>query len=945
MTGNLAFGIPLLVVGKLFKLSTAKYITYQESANMAGSMGVGWSLQMDCVYIDRRNSIFPQEHRYYLVKDGSSILLTKNKTSHHAANDPVTTFTVESNDQMTVSFNRALNQWIVEDGNGESFIYGTYGSKSAVQMETGSEDWPFPIKRTDSKAQYPSVWHLIRHVDRAEQWLEYSYVKDSSAHEYQLDSIITSNEASLQLSYSKLFNSTLLTGFTIRTPSYIQSATLHYAQQDEKVRLKRIAQQSSTVLEFSYDGPDGAMSEIIYPNRLAAKFDYTLIEIDRNVLMNRFATHSRPRTAYGPGYLLIGDITTQAQVRLRIADALGTATVPVANVSFPALGKLPVTDYEMFTGESFFAVLLHHGEGTQPELCLFHTEADVWQSAPTYIKLPKDTSVHTGYDFLLAVQQHRITVVERQNGTWKALKPFDMEKSSVKHFFSHGFLVYNDRQLSMFVRRDDGQWAPSVLSFPSELLTSSTSVFDRFEHPEEIVRNFKQGIKLDALRMFHNVVVFRSLHLDGLKLYARLHLLHLNWKHEVVRPTVLDILIEDLATYTFNPPEADGNVFEFGYRLEDGGKFRLKVISHRGKIMDEVAKIKERIEQDIREQPRAPEAEKQRYRKEAHDKLNAELEELYRNITSQIPFAIDPAKFGVIVNDAHVIAASHKVLYDGVDWTAERIPQEELTLDSISIKLGPSHRLVKTHRNATFDLIGPNNVALFNTDTNNATALHVRYPAFLAVQLNESAAVQLFNFERSELTTLPADEMFDTNSNPLAVITTTTDGKNVYVRSMDSFGMTRKNVVWRHEFVDSGKRKLTNYYEFAANSAKPYEGGFLMGDVKITPASLDARYGWFKVHYEFANSTKSTKSVYNAAGEFVKFVDPVGTDGSKPYDKDGVLMARDGKTIVADFRPFRLSEEVVSYYGFEPYEQNVKGVAGNGMRVLYAKSRGTIFCT
>ncbi|XP_052897753.1 uncharacterized protein LOC128304591 [Anopheles moucheti] len=924
MNGNLAFGIPLFVVGRLFTLPTVKFITYQESSNISGTMGIGWSLQIDCVFVDRRSSIFPEEHRYYLIKDGSSFLLKNSNTADHSANDQIATFTIESNEKMTVTFNRALDQWLIEDANGESFIYGTYGEKSFVKMDAGAEDWPFEIKRSDMHKRYPSVWYLIRHFDRADQWLEYSYVKEPQTDDYQLESIKTSNGASLMLSYSNLFNKMLLTGFTIRTLSYVQSATLHYIEQDENPLLKRISQQRNDVLEFSYDGPGGAMSEIIYPNGLIAKFDYTLLEIDRDVLMNHFTTHSHPRTAYGPGYLLIADITKQAQVRLRITDALGSDTVALAGSSLPMLGKLPVADYEMFTGESFFAVLLHH-EGTQPELCLFQTQADIWQTTPTYIKLPKNTSVYSGHNFLLAIEQHRVTVIDQQNGKWKALQPFDTEQSALKHYFSHGFLTYNDRQLEVFVRRD-GQWTSSVLSFPADLLANSAAVFDRFDHPEEVIRNFQQGIKLDALRMFHNVLVYRSLHLEGLKLYARLHLLHLNWKHEISRQTVVDILIEDLATYTFNPPEAQGNVFVFGYRLENG-KFRLKVVNHRGKIKDEIEKIKEQIEEDIRKYPNAPEAEKQRYRQESHAKLNGELEELYRNITAQIPFAIDPSKFGVIVNDAHIIAASHKVLFDGIDWTTQRIPQEELTLDSMTINLGPSYQLVKTHRNATFDLIGPNNATVFNTDTNNATELHIRYPAFMAVQMNDSA-VQLFNFHRSELTSLPEGELFDTNSNSMAIISTTSDGKNVYVRSMDSFGITRKNVVWRHEFVDSRARTLTNYYEFNAQTAKPYEGGFLMGDVKIIPASRERRYGWYKVHYNFAKSTLSTKSVYNAAGEFVKLVDPADANAAKPFDPDGVLMARDGKTIVADFRPFRMSEQVVSYYGFEPYEQNLVGSGG-----------------
>uniref|UniRef100_A0A182M227 Tox-SGS domain-containing protein n=1 Tax=Anopheles culicifacies TaxID=139723 RepID=A0A182M227_9DIPT len=919
MHGNLAFGIPLLTVGRLFALSTVKFITYQESSTIPRTMGIGWSLQVDCVYVDRRNSIFPEEHLYYLIKDGTTFLLTKNNT-----NDQIATFTIKSNDQMTITFNGALDQWVIEDGGkGESLIYGTYENKSFVTKESGSEEWPFPIERSEMNARYPSVWYLIRHSDRAGQWLEYSYVTETQTDNYQLDAIITSNGASLKLSYSNLFEKMLLTGFTIRTTNYVQSATLQYKQQHEKLRLTAISQQSTPVLEFNYDGPGGVMSEIRYPNGLKAKFDYSSLEIDRNVLMNHFVTHSHPRTAYGPGYLLIGDITKQAQVRLRLMDALGSDTIALAGLSIPMLGKLPVVDYEMFTGESFFAVVLHH-EGTQSELCLFQTLAGIWQSTPTYIKLPKDTSLYSGNNFLLAIQKERITVIEQQNGKWKALKPFDIEKTSLKYCFSHGFLTYNDHQLRLFVRRD-GQWVGSVLPLPSDLLANSSSVFDRFDHPDSIMHNIQQGATVAALQMFHNVVIFRSLHFEGFKLYARLHLLHLNWKHEVSRQTTIDILIEDLATFTFNPPEMDGNVFEFGYRFENG-KFRLKVINHHGKLIDEIEKLKEQIEQDIRDQPNTPEAEKQRYRKESHEKLNDELEQLYRNITAQIPFAIDPSKFALLVNEVHIITASHKVLFDGIDWTTQRIPQAELTLDSISINLGSSYQLVKTHRNATFDLIGPNNATVFNTDTNNATELHIRYPGFVAVQTNGSA-VQLFNFHRNELASLPAEERFDTNSNALAIISTTNDGKNVFVRSMDAFGITRQHAIWRHEFVDSGKRKLTKYYEFNAQTAKPYQGGFLMRDVKITPASTDGRYGWYKEHYSFTNATLSTKAVYNAAGEFVKLIDPAHTDAAKPIDPDGVLMARDGKTIVADFRPFRISEQVVSYYGFEPYEQNL---AGNG---------------
>uniref|UniRef100_A0A182JJW7 Uncharacterized protein n=1 Tax=Anopheles atroparvus TaxID=41427 RepID=A0A182JJW7_ANOAO len=539
MRGSLDFAIPLLQVGRLFNIPTSKFITYQET-DVDSSMGRGWSLQVDCVFIDRRGSIFEQDHRYYLVKDGSTSLLTANLHNDSSDKQPIASFTLEGSNQTTITFDHTLNQWLIVNDNGENFTYD----------------------------------------------------------------------------------------------SYTQSVLLEYTNLAEVVRLRRISQQNRTVLQFSYDGPS------------------------------------------------------------------------------------------------------------------------------------------------------------------------------------------------------------------------------------------------------------------------------------------------DLDTYTFNPPEQDGNTFVFGYRMENG-KFKLKVIEHRGKISHEIEKIKEQIEEDIRNEPNAPEEEKERYRRESLEKINNELEDLYRNITAQIPFAIDPSKLGVIISDAHIITASHKMRFDGVQWSKECIPQEELTMDKISINLGSKYRLVKTHRNGTFDLVGPNQSMELNTETRDANNLYIRYPGFFAVQTNGSS-VQLFDFERGQLYSLPADEKLEASSNQLAVISTQTDGKSLLIRSMKSFGVTLQNVIWRHDLIDSRQRRLTKYYQFDPHTAKPHESGFLLGDVKIIPVSTKGPYGWYKEHYNFVNHTLSTKTVYNSRGEFVKEIanSSIESELNEPLNRDGVLTARDGKTIVADFRPYRISEQVVSYYGFEQYEQN-----------------------
>ncbi|XP_058056833.1 uncharacterized protein LOC131208199 [Anopheles bellator] len=928
--GNLNFGLPLLLVGKLLSIITTKHIFYRETDSV-GTMGRGWSVGIDCIFVDRRDSIFEEDHRYYLSKDGSTTLLTPTEG---------TSFQLEDNNRTMVSHDRAGNKWVIVYDDGQVY---TYGTDASIKWDIGSEDWPFVLderKYGDRKDQMiPSTWYLIHHSDReGDQWMHYTYREQSGSRDLLLNTITTSGGSSLQMSYSPQFGETLFTSFTINTPNYSQTVSLEYVEVEGQVSLRRITQAGKTVLQFTYGGPGGTMNEIVYSNGLMARLDYTQLQIDPDILMNRFETFSQPRAEYGPSYLLICDVTAHGQVRVRMRDFLGSDTIPVAGSPIPVLGKRPVIQYEVFTGETYFAVLLYHGSEMKQELCLFSSEQNVWQADPSYINLPHDTAIRSGQDFLLAIQSQRVTVIERSNGKWKAHKPFAHEKSALLFYFSHGFLTYNDQLLKIHTR-GNGQWVPVDLELASDLIKTSSAVFDRFQHPQPVLDNLKAGILPDALSMYHNVVVFRSLSLEDTRLYCRLHLLHLNRNHRVARREVIQLLIEDLSSYTFNPPDIEGNVFQFGYRLE-GNKFRLKVLEHTGKIIEEIDKIKQQIEEDIRDQPNAPEREKERYRQESHAKLAEELAELHRNVTAQVPFAIDPGKFGVIINAGYIITASHKVRFDGVAWNEERIPQSEITLDRVSVELGTKCRLMRAHQNATFDLVGPDGSVVFNTETRDANELQIRYPAYLAIHRNGSV-VQLYDFDRAKQTNLPADETLSVNSNQLAVISTTGDGKALLVRSMKAFRVTLQNVVYCHTLTDSqrGHRKLSYFYDFDPRTAKPYGAGFLMTDVQITPGSRSAPYGWFQEQYDAANSTRSTKSVFSSDGKFVKVMaqSTSSDEQHKPLDLDGILTGRDGRTVIADLRPYKLSQNVVAYYGFEPYERNSNGTLPASKRWIWSQ--------
>ncbi|XP_049537626.1 uncharacterized protein LOC125952282 [Anopheles darlingi] len=255
--GNLNFALPLLKVGELFSLPTMKYVFYQET-DSDGPMGRGWSLPADCVFIDRRNSIFLEDHRYYLLRSGSVTMLTPRESN-------AITFDLAGSPDTSVTFNRTLNQWVIVNEQKDVFTYGTHGTSQFIKMDIGSENWPFPLdakKYSDHKDTHmPSVWYLVHHSDRmGDQWLQYSYIKESGEEDLLLCTITTSSGGLLQLSYTELFSKIMFTNFSITTPNYSQSVDLSYVQTDDQIRLRSISQLGKAVMQFTYRGVAGAMN-------------------------------------------------------------------------------------------------------------------------------------------------------------------------------------------------------------------------------------------------------------------------------------------------------------------------------------------------------------------------------------------------------------------------------------------------------------------------------------------------------------------------------------------------------------------------------------------------------------------------------------------------------------------------------------------------------------
>ncbi|EDS44916.1 SGS3 [Culex quinquefasciatus] len=169
-------------------------------------------------------------------------------------------------------------------------------------------------------------------------------------------------------------------------------------------------------------------------------------------------------------------------------------------------------------------------------------------------------------------------------------------------------------------------------------------VFDQFETDQATIDKLKDLFKQGVLQTHHNAVIVRSLSLQDSKLFLNLHFRIFSSNYELINQETVSLLIEDLNEYILELPPMQDNFFKVGYEKVNG-KFKLKVKHHTGTVLDEVKRLKEQVEDEIRKHPHASESEKNKYRQESFDKLESDLQEVYKNVTAGIPFALDPAKF------------------------------------------------------------------------------------------------------------------------------------------------------------------------------------------------------------------------------------------------------------------------------------------------------------
>ncbi|XP_058816433.1 uncharacterized protein LOC131679715 [Topomyia yanbarensis] len=925
LLGTLDFSIPIVDVPNAFGIPISQSIMYREY-NSADILGSGWALPIDCIYVDRRGSIFSIEHTYYLVKDGAQSQLKPKFEKHET--DQIS-FTLDGSPEIGIHFFKSSNKWEIKT-KFELFSYGSVKNVDWIQWEPGSDEWPVVSNTTLPMKTKPFIWFLSLRKDIHENFLKYIYEPEysslSSGKKYvdrlSLIKVSSNNGDFVRFSYDHLFNSKLLVGFFVQTASYTQDVKFQYSLVKSTPRLVSIDQLALPVLQFKYDGSKGELTEIHFPNGLVSKFSYSHLRFPTALTANKFSFSSDAQVTNGPNYTIISGKTESDQVRIIARDVVGSDTTDMSALVFPHLGKEPVQSYEVFTADHFFLVSLSHE--THKELCLFKRMAHgAWSAEASCMKLSKESILMAGKSFLLIRNGEKLALLQLLGERWD-VKPVlnNLADNTIVQAFSYAYVTYNDSELNVNFQDGNGTWVTKVVPFGTNMIKSSKSIFESFDTDETTIKNLQNIFMGGVLNTHHNAIIIRTLSLSENKLYSNMHFKIFNEKYELTNQETVTILVEDLDNYLLSLPPMNNNYFKIGYKNVDG-KYRVVVKNHTGEILDEVSKIKEKVEEEIRKHPHASDAEKNKYRRESFEKLDSELQEIYKNVTAGIPFAIDPAKFGVFVNSDNVVSASNKFRFNGIRWDYERIPQSEISISEFSLKLGESITLTKSDTNATFKLYNGASL-LWDLETPHGNDLLVNYPAFVGVQ-NPSSGSKIFTFANNKIHHLPEGEIVSRVSNYFGIVTSTDDKKSVTIRSLKSLLDFRQNAITKQTLVHDELHERSSTFEYDLTKVRQYSDGFTFTKSKVLPGGKP-EFGWYEESFNLAAIGNSSKTVHNSKGGVVKILNPETDEKIEPFDEDTMLTDRLGRYKIADFRPYKLSQEVVSYYGFEPYEVNRIGV-------------------
>ncbi|XP_053664943.1 uncharacterized protein LOC128714092 [Anopheles marshallii] len=912
--GTVELSIPLIELPNAFGVSVRKYLQYK-NIPFESFFGHGWSLPLDYISVERKNSGFLQDHDYAILKNNNRIILKRqpawDSIKHWA-------FIIEGYKQARVKYYPDVERWelTMED---RTFVYGTWDKLNKKREESVCSSWPLCSGKSKNTQNLPTRWYLVHEESEYGPYANYYYDTFVQGKGDRLARIELDSGSSVSLKYTKMNQ---LSSFTVNTTCYEQNVSFEYTGNS----LTHIKQEERTLFRFEYK--DKRMSKIVYPNQLESSLEYSDMEIDRTRFEEEVPVDLSPTMYYGPDYTVILDKEYEDdRVVVSIRNLLGGSEGTKVMKGKLHFGQPGIKSHTIHALEDMLAVVLIYG--SRKEVTILQFTNNAWAEKEYHPDLPLDAVISAGKKFVVMydLKSVRVLTISLDGKLTSTVVKKTVPSNFLIHTFANGFVMY-DTYINVWTMGIKNQWQTGYTSTPTDVFADITKVLDMFELDTEFRSALRRGFLADAVTMYQNAIVIRVPVLVDKKLDLKVYFLVMNFDKGAKRIAghSVQIPVANFATYEYDLPTKDGDVFKLIYEQKNN-KLLLKMKSLKGPLYKSLMDQKEKSYKQI-DDSKENETKKTQYKKEVDDKIAEELDNINRTVVSKVQFAMDLSQFGVLTNQHGIVTANTQLSFDGQTWQQQSISPETMHMETVNQWLGEGFKLAKNNHEDTFKVYEmPRNVMVYNTQTNNPQEIQIVAPRYIQSQ-PAGKRLRMFVFHTNETVQLPANETMVRASNTIALVTVrhvNETSKFVIFRPVDSFLLKKTTLFTRQNVRLNQNETRTSTHIYDAQDAHLSSEGAMFYRVKVAPGGNTHQYGWYE---QATNSSTgiTTKKTYASDGTDVTVREKRKRDRSEAKDVECTIWDRSKQLKVVDLGAMRLADEVASYYGFEPYELNRYGV-------------------
>uniref|UniRef100_A0A182W8Z9 Tox-SGS domain-containing protein n=1 Tax=Anopheles minimus TaxID=112268 RepID=A0A182W8Z9_9DIPT len=914
--GTVELSIPLVELPNAFGVSVRKYLQYK-NIPFESFFGRGWSLPLDYISVERKNSGFLQDHDYAILKNNNRILLKRkpawDSIKHWA-------FIIEGYKQAMVKYYPTTEHWelTMED---RTFVYGTWNNLTMKREEGVCSTWPLCGSKSPKTQNLPSRWYLVHEESKYGPYANYYYDTFVQEKGDRLARIELNSGSSVRFKYS---DKNQLLSFTVNTTCYEQNVSFEYTGNS----LTHIKQEDRTLFKFEYK--DQRMSKIVYPNQLESSLEYSDMEIDRTHFEEEVPVDLSPTMYYGPDYTVILDKEYEDdRVVISIRNLLGGTEGPKVTKEKLHFGQPGIKSHTIHALEDMLVIVLIYS--SRKEVTILQFTNNEWVEKEYHPDFPLDAVIDVGRKFVVVYNLKTVRVLTISHDG--KLISTDVKKSVPSkfliHTFANGFVTY-DTYIDVWTMGLKNQWKKGYTSTPTDVFADIEQVLNVFELSSEFRAALRKGFLADAVTVYQNAVVLRVPALADKKLELKVYFVIMKLEPDRGARTVSEqsvrIPIANFNTYEYDLPTKDGDVFKLFYE-ERNKKLLLNVKSLQGplytSLMDQQKKSYKQID-DSKENA----TKKKQYKKEVDEKIAEELDNVKRTVVEKVQFAMDLSQFGVLTNQHGIVTGNRQLSFDGQTWQQEHISPETMRMEKVDQLLGQGFKLAKNNHEDTFKVYEmPGNVMVYNTQTNNPQEIQIVAPRYIQSQ-PAGQRLTMFIFQTKETVQLPANETMVRASNTIALVTVrhvNETCKFVIFRPVDSFLLKKTTLFTKQNVRLNGDETRTTTHMYDARDAHLSSEGAMFYRVEVAPGGDTRKFGWYEQATN-ASTGATTKKSYAFDGTDVTVREKPKRNRPDTKDIERTIWDRSRQQKVVELGALKLADEVASYYGFEPYELNRYGI-------------------